>query len=186
MSNTSENLCYLLWKHKLNREEWSRQLAEWAKCSQDRANELLGGTDLRDDEQKRIAQVLNISEEDLQYSRLVEVEQADILHLNVIFLLEHLEHGKKRELAENLSVHPTTLNKWERHEQSPSPSHQTGLRRYFNISSSVDLTRDPIFLSHLPVIDLGRREWLQQRIKRLSAETLEELFPALVRLLRGK
>jgi hypothetical protein len=52
------------------------------------------------------------------------------------------------------------------------------------LSSQIDLSTEPLFLSAAPVADVQRRQWLHTRIDRISVPRLQDLFPALDLLLR--
>jgi hypothetical protein len=51
------------------------------------------------------------------------------------------------------------------------------------LSAGTDLEKEPLFLSPLPVSLRERKRWLHEQIDRIDTETLNDLFPALKRLL---
>ena len=181
LSQTGENLRYLLWRLGVDRNGWASHLAGWARCTEHRAEELLQGAELETREQERIARAADVREEELQYARLVEAE--NILLQNLRHLLNSLEHGQKGVLAGAVGVHYTTISKWYRGDQSPTRDHLDALRRFFGLASDTDLRTDPLFLSLTPISDLERRAWLIRRIEEADPETLEEYFPTFRRLL---
>src|SRR4029078_10641255 len=113
MEHVAENLRFLLWREGVSRESWPTQLAGWIQGSPERAKELLVFGNLRPEEQAKIAQLTGCSEEDLQYTRLLEhaksgraINRVDILSQNVRFLIAELDHGKRKQLAESIRVTP--------------------------------------------------------------------------------
>jgi hypothetical protein len=184
--NTTENLCYLLWREEVNREEWVSQMATWARCSPRRALSLLIDGTLQSAEQENIAaEVKNVTAEEIQYVRLVERDSVDIRRENVCYLTDTRQHRvKMKDVADSIGVKNFTLTRWKNEEQMPSPSNLRELCRFYGLSRDVDPESDPIFLLPLPIGDTRRREWLYDRIKDLESTTLQDLFPALERLLR--
>jgi len=179
---TSENLCYLLWRERVERKDWVAQLAEWAECTQQRSKDLLRGAELLTKEQEQIAQKLGVPEEELQFKSLVE--GTDILQENLLYLFDSLEHGEGKVLAERIGANPTTVSRWRSGEQTPRKHNLVALCHFFGLSSGTNLETDPIFLSVDPVGDRQRREWLKKRIDELKLADLQDLYPALERLFR--
>jgi hypothetical protein len=180
----TENLRYLLWRSEnLKREDWARRLAEWAKCEFQRAKELLRGANPSIEEQESIAAAVERSEGDLRHSRLIEDEGVDILRNNVLHLLESLEHGEQGRLAKAIGVDEDTVTSWKA-GQGIRLNNLMALSAYFGLKSNVDLRTNPIFLELTPFGDMARRRRLQSHIDQLEPDSLQDLFPALERLLR--
>jgi len=59
------------------------------------------------------------------------------------------------------------------------------LRGHSALPRETDLRIEPLFLSPSPVGAREQRDWLSDRIDRLEAETLRDLFPALERILNS-
>jgi transcriptional regulator with XRE-family HTH domain len=187
MSNLhSDNLRYLLWKSGTKREDWVSQLANWAKCSKSRAEELLNGAVLEKKEQEQIAKITNVSEEAIQTERFVG-EEVNILMENIKFLTSKAVTGEKQvDIARNIGVREVTMSRWVKGKQEPEESKLARLVAYLKLPPGTNLKNDPIFLSPAPVGDLSRRHWLKKQIDQLDSETLNEIFPALQRLLKRK
>jgi transcriptional regulator with XRE-family HTH domain len=179
---TSENLRYLLWRAGVDRQNWPAQLAEWADCDQQRAKALLKEAELLPDEQEQIAERMNVTEEDLQFKRLVE--GLDILWENLRYFFESLEHGEGKKLAADTGTDQVTVSRWRTEGQRPRKYNQVALCHFFGLPSDTDLEHDPVFLSMSPISDRRRRDWLRERIDLLDAAELQDLFPALERLFR--
>lgn len=181
----SENLRYLLWKANVSREQWESKLANTLHCDRQHALELLhGGETLTSEELNLAAGIWDYEDDDLLFTPLVQIEEINVLHENIRYFLDSLEHGKKGELADKIGVHATTISKWRSAEQVPSSRHLDALKWNFGIPPGKDLKKDPLFLSLSPIGDSERRQWLLKQIEGLERNTLIELFPALERLLK--
>ncbi len=183
MSQVADNLKYLLWLQQVAPEDWPTQLAAWAKCDIRRAELLLRGEMLQPIEQRRIAETLSVPEEELLFSRLVEAGTVDILLENIRYLTRSLGHGQKKALAFHLGVHPTTISRWASGELRLTKGRLDALSRYFRLPAHINLETDSLFLSGKPATDLDRRAWLHKRIDEMDAATIQDLFPALERML---
>jgi transcriptional regulator with XRE-family HTH domain len=183
---TAENLRYLLWREKVQRDRWAVELAARAGIAVSRAKDLLNQRKPSPDEQRRIADAFVTDESELVHARLAEHVEGGVLNGNLNYLADQLVRGEKRKLANAIGIHPTTLSDWLSGKREPQQSNLEGFARYFGISANVDLRTTPIFLSMLPVGDLERKAWLRERILEIDATTLAELFPALQRLLGGQ
>jgi hypothetical protein len=180
----TENLRYILWSSKnLERSDWATTLAGWAKCDIQRAKELLRGANPSAEEQERIAAAVERSESDLRHSRLIEDEGVNILRTNVLHLLESLGHGEQGQLAKAIGVDEDTVTSWKS-GQGIRSKNLIALSAYFGLKSNVDLRTNPIFLELTPFGDMARRKRLQSHIDQLEPDSLQDLFPALERLLR--
>jgi hypothetical protein len=183
MVHVSENLRYLLWRARIRRDNWPTELARWARCNRSRAEQILQGAELLPDELGRIAQAAGISENELLSARLLDTEGVDVLLENVRHLINSLDRGQKKLLAENLKVHATTISRWISGDLQPRRAHLIDLCSYFELPSDTNLTIEPIFLSLPSISALERREWLRRRIDEIDTTTLHKLYPALERLL---
>lgn len=182
MPTVTENLRYMLWNREVKQEHWANQLADWARCATQRAEELLQGARPEPEELEQIAQRVNVSEEELQFARLVD--EVHILGKNIRYLLDSLDRGEQKDLAENVGVSEGTISKWHQEKQKPSATNLRKLRAEFGLPSEIDLNSYPLFLSMSPIGERQQKEWLREHIERLNADTLRSLFPALERLLR--
>jgi transcriptional regulator with XRE-family HTH domain len=182
----SENLRYLLWRAGIQESDWPVHLAHWVGCDDYRAKELLRGAEPHQDELQRLAQVMSLSDEDLQFKRQVEIDEIDILVENLRSLLRSLARGQKKALAAVLGVDPTTLSRWCSGDQHPTRAHLDALYRYFELPSGVNLKHDPLFLVGSPLSAVQQRDWLIERLRGLDATTLQTYFAALERLLEER
>lgn len=184
MANVSVNLRYLLWKKNPDRRGWPAQLAMWADCDERRADELLRGDRPRKEEIARVARGAGISANDLTAKDLLAKEKVvDVLRENLGCLINGLQRGEKRAFAAALEVHPTTVSAWLSAKQRPERVNITAVCRYFRLPTGSDIETEPLFLAPLPVAENQRKRWLKEKIEDLDTSALQELFPALARLL---
>ena len=188
MKYLSQNLKYLLLEKGIKRSDWIETLANSLKCDQRRAQAILEGqTDnLNQSETESLVHFSGMDFEKLASQDLIETRKADVLSLNLSFLLERLPHGKKKHLAENLGVDQTTISRWGNGTQRPTKQKITALAEYFNLPKTIDLEKEPIFLSTMPIGEAETKQWLKERIDALDRETLRELVPALIMLLKRR
>lgn len=181
---TAENLRYLLWRQEIRRDSWGEHLADWAKCSSGRAEELLNGAALQDEEQQRIAHNAKVREEEIQTERFLG-DQVDVFRENILYLTNKEVTGLSANLlAKEIDVSPVSISRWKQGKQSPEDTQLLKLSRYFGFQPKVNLKQHAVFLWLSPIGDLKRRAWLQERIKQIDAETLNALYPALEKLLK--
>jgi transcriptional regulator with XRE-family HTH domain len=185
MSNNNivnENIRYLLWDHKIPSSKWVEQLAAWAECGKDRAEEILDGADVSDQEQSKIVRNHpDVTLEVFQYQRLV-ADRQNILQLNLAYLFENSE-VKQVDLAKQIGTTPVTVSRWKAGIQKPHPNQLRALCHQFHLSPTTNLERDALFLSRFPV-GLQKKKWLIEQIEKLSIEDLDSYFPSLYRILK--
>ena len=188
MKYLSQNLKYLLLKKGIERDEWIRTLASSLGCDERRAQGILEGQagTLSQGEMEALAHFAEIDFEKLASEDLMEAKKVDVFALNLSFLLERLPHGKKKHLAENLGVDQTTISRWGNGTQRPTKKKIRALADYFNLPKTIDLEKDPIFLSTMPIGEAETKKWLKEKIDELDRDTLRELAPALIMLLKRK
>lgn len=177
----TRNLRYQLWRRGITRERWALQLIEWLDCGERRAWQLLRGDLPVQEELRRLAERMELTEEALQFGNLAGHVQ--ILTENLRYLLDAPKRGGKKVLAAELGVQQASISRWLRGGR-PEPRHQAAIRKYFGLPASIDLENDPLFLELSPVGSYEQRAWLRQHVDELDDETLRVLFPALERLLR--
>jgi transcriptional regulator with XRE-family HTH domain len=165
----------------VDRQQWVSYLANWAGCEQQRAAVLLRDGDLNTDEQDRIAESLSLSDDELRFVNFIE--GVDVLLENLRYLLNSLDYGKKRELANQLGVRDTTISNWLSGKHKPRPPVLAKLSAQLAIPSGLDLETDPLFLSLDPIGERAQKIWLYEHIDKLDRHTLQSLFPALKKLL---
>lgn len=181
---TSENLRYLLWRDGIKQEDWGKHLADWAKCSEARAEDLLNGKTLQSEEQRRIAERAKVREEQIQNERFLG-DHVDVLQQNILFLTDKTVTGFAAiVIANKINVSPGTISRWRKNKQAPEDTQLLKLCLFYGFPPTINLRDDAIFLSMSPIGDLKRRAWLQERIKQIDAETLNALYPALEKLLK--
>lgn len=188
MNYLSQNLRYLLLEKGIKRNHWVETLAVSIQCDLRRAQALLEGQadDLSDGETRALVQFSGMDIEKLKSENLIDTRKVDVFSLNLSFLLERLPHGKKKNLAESLGVDQTTISRWGNSTQRPTKNKIRALADYFNLPKTIDLEKEPIFLSTMPIGEAETKQWLKERIDLLDRDTLRELMPALIVLLKRK
>lgn len=184
MDNTSTNLRFLLWKRNPDRRTWPDLAAEWVECDTPRAEELVRGDRLRKDEISRLAKYAGVSARDLVRENLLSnAKDVDILRENLLCLVDGLERGEKRTFAAAVGVHQTTVPAWLSGKQRAERTNVYAVVKYFRLPAGTDLETEPLFLSPLPASEVSRKRWLKEKIDELDAARLQDLFPALAKLL---
>jgi transcriptional regulator with XRE-family HTH domain len=185
ISQTAENLRFLLWRYQADRKDWAALLAIWSKSDVNRAEELLRGVELRPDELEEITRATGVSVEALVGTSLIAESEVNVVQENIRFLTDHLSYGEKKRLSAAMDIHPSTLSKWRSGELCPRKSRLNALCRHFGLPLATNLETDPIFLSNRLASEREREEraWAQMRIMALDAKTWRTLFPALQLLL---
>ena len=178
----SVNLRYLLWRQGAARADWSQQIAGWLACSQTRARSLLANATPDQREVDSLAEKLGVTSEELSFTHLIDELAEDLFLENLRFLVGSVEHGEKSKIASELGVHPTSLSRWIAGTHHPDKRYRTLLAQYFGLSST-DLASTPLFLSPIPVGDGDRRRWLNEAIENIDQRELNDIFPALFKLM---
>lgn len=186
MKYLSQNLKYLLLEKGIKRSDWIETLATSLQCDQRRAQSVLEGQagTLSQGEMEALEHFAEIDFEKLASENLMEAKEVDVFALNLSFLLERLPHGKKKHLAESLGVDQTTISRWGNGTQRPTKKKIRALADYFSLPKATDLEKESIFLSTMPIGEAETKKWLKERIDELDRDTLRELVPALMMLLK--
>lgn len=184
MNYVSRNLRFLLWERNPDRRVWPAQLAAWVDCDLRRAEELLRGDAPRREEIARLAKGVGVSHPDLTGKDLLaRKKDVDVLRENLRTLIHGLRRGEKGAFAAAVGVHPTTVSAWLSGKQRPERTNIAAVARYFRLPSGTDLEKEALFLSPAPVSAAQRKRWLKEQIDSLDTAALQEIFPALTKLL---
>ena len=179
----SVNLRYLFWRSGKGRDEWVREVVAWLGCSSVRARDLLTNSIPSQREVDVLSEKLGATSEELRFTGLVEELGDDLFLHNLQYLVDGVEHGEKNKVARAVGVHATSLSRWIAGTHHPEKRYRASLARYFGLSSETELVSEPIFLSLLPVSESDRKRWLRSAIDDLDHRSLNDLFPALFKLL---
>jgi transcriptional regulator with XRE-family HTH domain len=184
----SVNTRYLLWRKRVPREQWADWLGGRSSLSAALIKELLSGrlADERvsSDDLVELAHALDQADqgESLRFADMPH-EGCSILRENLSFLFEGLGHGGKKNVANKLSVDPTTVSRWLSGAYEPQGPSLRQLVSIFGLPPDTDLREAPVFLSNEPVAAGERRQWVRARIDDLAYDEFLELYPALRRML---
>src|SRR5512138_547838 len=94
-----QNIRFLLWKGRTDRRDWAATIAKWSGGEIARAEAILRGAPLRQEEAPRIARGFRIAPRQLREKDALEEGGVDVLLENLRFLLGSLERGRKGEFA---------------------------------------------------------------------------------------
>ena len=187
-TRVSHNVRYLLWKRGIERRSWGQWLVKHCGISAGLGLDLLHGR-VADQEidtayLEQLCRAFGFEEEEqaLRYGDLI-AERVDVLQENLRFLFGGLGHGGKKSVAKALQVDPTTISRWLNGAFEPTRSGLEALGRYFGLPRGLDLRRDPVFLSVLPVATVEQKRWTVERIEAMETDEFRELYPALRRIL---
>jgi transcriptional regulator with XRE-family HTH domain len=179
----SDNLRYLLWRRGIDRERWALEVVSWLDCSPARAADLLTGATPSQRDVDELSRRLGVTPEELRFTTYLDDLGGDLLIENLRYLADGIEHGVKKKIAEELGVHATSLSRWLAGTHRPDKRYRSMLASHFGLQSELELTNAPLFLSLLPVSENDRKRWLRSAVDELDHRRLNELFPALHRLL---
>lgn len=191
-SRVSLNVRFLLWSRQVPRPEWVRWLASRAGLGLQVCRDLVRGR-IADDvitssQLAELSRAFDLAEDgsELRFHDLLLDSGRNILLENLKFLFDSLEHGGKKRLAASMGVDPTTISRWLNGASEPQGPALRQLVAHFGLPVGTDLKCDPVFLSVDPVSAVARRHWIRDRLDHLSEQELQELYPALRRLLEDE
>ena len=182
VENSAMHLRLRLWERRVPRPQWVREISRVLGCGMDRARALLSHETPDETERSLLVERFDLDEHTFTFAPPV-FDPDFLVTQNIAYLLESLQHGGKRRLAEHMRVDPATVSSWATSKRTPRRSNLDTLRRYFGLPSSIDLEREPLFLGDDPVTDIQRKRWVAERLAALDREVFKDLFPALQRLL---
>lgn len=185
MSNITQNLRFILWSTQVPQTQWIDTVRQWAASDQPRARELLAGVEPLDQEVRNIAQAVSVPDQEIVFADLLRESGINVWRENVAHLVNTLKHGQQKKLAAYLGLDSSgTITKWKTKQVTPEKKHKQGLQDFFGIPLSLDLEKEALFLSPNPVDITSQRAWVHKQLDQISDRTLQQLFPALERLLR--
>ena len=75
------------------------------------------------------------------------------------------------------------ISRWLAGTSEPQGPALRQVASYFGLPMDTNLRRDPVFLSLEPVSLVAKRHWVRDRLDKLSEQDLQDLYPALRRML---
>jgi transcriptional regulator with XRE-family HTH domain len=186
----SLNVRFFLWRREVPRPEWTLWLSQRTSLGREVIWRLVSGeledAKLTDTQLGELAAALGLDDaEGLRFSDMLH-EHANVLQENLRYLFGSLEHGRKKILAKEMGVDPTTISRWLNGAYPPQTPSLGRLVSCFGLPEGTNLREDPVFLSAEPVAVLERRKLIRERIDALSEKEFRELYPALRRLLEER
>lgn len=182
-SDFSVNLRFLLWRAGIDNEAWVATVSTWLGCARSRALGLMTNERPTQAEVDELARRLGATSEELRFTNLVRDLGDDLFFENLRYLVSGVEHGDKKQIAQSVGVHATSLSRWISGLHKPDARSTRLLAKYFGLKSASDITQVPLFLSLRPVGTGQQRHWLVAAIDALDQREINELFPALYKLL---
>jgi transcriptional regulator with XRE-family HTH domain len=107
----------------------------------------------------------------------------DIVRDNIEQILDETEL-KGNEMAKNLGVSEASFSRWRKGKHLPTPGHLRKLSNLAGIDDAVDLFEVPIALLGSPTSVAAKRRWLITHLETADDTTIEQIYPALERMLR--
>lgn len=178
MQPINVNLRYQLWKHHVPKQDWSKKLVQILGIEIARAELLLESDSPSKSELEVLARAWDIEIDALAFTPF---DPDEVLNENLRYLINDLKHGGKAKLADTIGVSRITVSRWLNQKGKPNRSNLEQIAKYFDLD--IVQIQEPLFLSLDPIGARAQKEWLNEQIDRLSIKTLNELFPALKRLL---
>lgn len=177
--------CYL---NEAQRDLWPRRLCEWMGLSDAQAGDALallaGEASPSDAQLERLASSLSLDPVDLKLASLLDnLGPNGILTRNVVRLLDGRGTVSQKDLAAEFGVSQETITRWRTLKRVPDKSAKQAIVRYFGLAGMEELEQKPLFLSFAPVTHAERVNWLQESARRMHPTKLNDLFPALMRLM---
>lgn len=168
--------------HQVPRLIWGQRVAAWAGVSDQRGAALLTGAEPDAAEVDRLSKQLSIDETDLLYSRPQLVEKA-VIRDNIDYLVTKSFPSAKAAAA-LLGTSEECVSRWRTGRHQPRKENLRKLADAAGVPPSIDLAQVPLCLLGAPVSSSAKRQWLVDRFESLDTDSLEQLFPALERMLR--
>lgn len=152
---------------------------------------LLGVVKIDDNEKSRIIEALNLDDSDRYAIDSVDMREGksesirrQFFQLNIVTILDQLEHGEKEKVAAALGVNVSTLTRW-RNGTMPGAEMLRKVSTYFGLESPEMLTEGYLFYRLEPATVQEKRQTIYEALQAMDNKTFEALYPALERLTRG-
>lgn len=188
----SLNVRFLLWKKGVPSSEWVAWLETRSDLGLYPVRAVVAGTRTDDQvtghELRELSRVFELGDEGDAALRFEDfpATRAHILTENLRHLIGGLPHGGKKELAGRIGVDPATISRWLSGAYEPEGPSLNSLLSAFHLRSGTDLKREPLFLSVEPVSATEQRRWLLDRLAQLDPVDVQDLYPALKRMLEER
>ncbi len=137
------------------------------------------------DQLSELARALGLDEDpsELRFRDFLTNSGRNVLAENLSFLFNDLERGSKKKLADSWRIDPTTISRWLNGTSEPQGPGLRHIVSHFGLPPDTNLRIDPVFLSLDPVSVMAKRNWVRDHLEKLSEQDLQQLYPALRRLL---
>jgi transcriptional regulator with XRE-family HTH domain len=185
----SLNVRFRLWWRAVPRQDWVAWLAErtgfGVRFSVALLRAQVADESVTPHQLEAISRALEFSDDgsELLFHDLLHDSHTNVFTENLKFLFDGEGRGSKKNLAETQDIDPTTISRWLSGVTEPEGPNLEKLASYFQLPWGTDLRKNPIFLSLEPVSSQAKRNWVRDHLDKLSEEELQDLYPALRRML---
>ena len=152
---------------------------------------LLGVVKVDDNEKSRIIEALCLDDSDRYAIDSVDMREGksesirrQFFQLNIVTILDQLEHGEKAKVAAALGVNASTMTRW-RKGTMPGAEMLRKISSYFGLESPEMLTEGYLFYRLEPATVQEKRQNISEALQAMDNKTFEAMYPALERLTRG-
>lgn len=184
MNDQSTNLRFLLWQKNVPRKEWLRKVANWFNGDLQRAREILNNETISKRELDFFQKNFDYSEDEIMeilQGNLLSNNQISIFMENLDYLLEQLNDKRSKILSE-IGISSSTYSRLKNNQQTPNSHTRKKICDFFGINEATNLSEEPLFLSLEPIGIYLQKQWLYERIDKISGTEFQRLFPALRRI----
>ncbi|MEB3189014.1 MAG: hypothetical protein VKL42_01560 [Snowella sp.] len=183
MNDQSTNLRFLLWQKNVPRKEWLQKVANWFNGDLQRAREILNNETITKKELDFFMDNFHHNEDEI-----MEILEGDLLSKhniwifreNFLFLLEKftIEGHRISDVISKIGINLSTYTRIKNNERkNPNSITIKKIRVFFGINQDTDLNDDPIFLNMEPIGIVLQKQWLSERIDKISGTEFQRLFP---------
>ena len=120
----------------------------------------------------------------LLFPDLVKTAGAELMDLNIQYLLHSVAAGRIQSFADAIGVNASTVSRWLRKKTKPDSYARKQISEYFGFGSEEELVLSFLFLGLDPVTDAQKRMYCQKLIDEIDRDAFLKIYPALKKLLR--
>lgn len=176
-------LCYAI--EPEHPEKWGQILGQRCGLEPRISYKLLTEEDLPGDEViSKISAGFAVEADPLRFSFPVVQLAEPILQLNLRRLLKELPRGGQQRVAQQIGKAKEQLSRWRNGSATPERKSLMQLQRALHLDANIDLNTEPLFLSLEPLAPLAKKEWLMDKIKKMSVAELAPFILPISRMLR--
>lgn len=115
---------------------------------------------------------------------LIETAGAELLDLNIQYLIRSVACGKAQHFADAIGVNISTVNRWLNRKTRPDTYAKAQIADYFGFTSQEEIITSFVFLGLDPITDAQKRMYCQNQIDLMDKDAFLKIYPALIKLLK--